>query len=1533
MFLNIVWIILATVFVASLTVFSLLIIWGGFGVTLGLLASASYFCGAWGILVFLVLGPFAGLWIIWVFKDSLTKEKILIDQVGADAALWTSFETHAASAHPLKMVFKEAYWRGHDLSGPWLVSWAEALGLPEDMKVNLEDGVVRLGSRAWSYCVLQLLSLSNSWASPLVGAGVAWLYARFVWRTCGRLSLRVLAIAELTFLVLVCLPGEEILPLLIRCTYSVLRAIVRFTKRREEFWEWAHWRYVSLVVKFLAAVESLNEEFQKHHSKAIARGSSRLTQHFKTFVMRASIVISDIGLPSYVRRRGGVQPSKEALEASMALMRDLGWPVNVKLDEPDLDKAFSWKEWVLCGSDFKQGIHNLKLQVDEDLEALRIAGLNYRRTEEYASFENELEATSRYFRSPRYDYPDLELDDVWFLLKDIFERSRLTPFNHIIRMWEKKYALGAFMRDPFRARSKYKRSRFIHDIGGYGPFKKLWASTFYWASQILPTSAVSVKNEALPEKKWAANKVRSIIGSPISQYILSTIWNYGPNHHFAWVSTPIKVGMPLNGYWMSTIWQRHARCQIHVEGDFSQFDSTISGEVVSMIKAIRKKGFEGHKDRERIAELIDINYDQVVHQLLNTTSSGNVYLKGTGLTTGHSSTSMDNSVGLVVLYLMAWKSLTGLSAREFKYYNELSCFGDDHVLSILATKPAIWTPKNIRGVMLKWGVTNNLEVKQRLDQVTFLSKFGRKANTTELRELGGMGIKAQFIVWHDKAKLVGKLTAPITNKAASYRVKRLLSYLSITAHHPDVYDGMVKVLVKSKSLMAHMKNNGIKIPSYTKVMRDWYSPSPESKNVTHLDEIAHEFENTGYIVQYGEVTALDAIVGALSVAPDLLSPILFNYGYMRALQGFLRSRLAWTVDLLCLNNQIMSAGMLENVASRTPYRWLETALFVPGLSGVNETTLLIRHWLYLVYMRHRPRQKFGATLNFIIQRIANLQFALNGRVLLENRQHDLQIDCLIVAALLSLIAVPDWIAPAGKIILPDVQLLVDSVVHFIMVMIWQAVPPNFRETTSTLRTFDRKGGPVGVQAPTGTGKSTAFVQHVAMVAGHRFRKIVVIQPRSLLVHGLTSYMADFYGLEVTGATSGLKLDPTKRVVYITPQALMGHLDLLNHENLIILDECHLAEPHYGMLREIIRKAKLPSLWVSATLPESLQSICQLVIDIPLANLWDVDTQVVNRDGTNMTEVLNDYEAYCKDVGNQIGPSQKALIFVPTIAMAERLVDKCRHPAIALHSNSKINPDWSARVIYSTPVADVGITIPDVTFVMCANFTTIKGNELVVCDGNTIAQRRGRTGRTNNGLFRLVRYNAPMRQPDFADVSSPLNIRQLLVDGVPPRFLAALNTEAVLSAFGVPPAEDETALEDQLRALEIFMANMRPVLLAATSARATADPNFGPPMVLHHTGIGNISSSFPQPDSGINEEILNLASEMLGVKSGVAQTISTDLLDKFDRMSGPIVKVGNLIQGILSGSRTDMLNPRNSEPTGLLDEVYALHDIYTILRDL
>ncbi|ARO52688.1 replicase [Neofusicoccum luteum fusarivirus 1] len=1514
----------------------LILAWGGFGIWLFLFSLIVNGFSPFWFSVFIISGPISAVPLALFFSDSIKSEAELVRLVGEDRALWATVDGFSLFTHPAKRGFKELVWSGHDESGVWLETWARTLNLPQEIQQMVGQGAASLGSVMWSRMIIWLDTLVTDVPSGVfsilafflifrksIRAGYFWFQHFFlVWLTM--------------FVLLYHVPPEKFFQGIVSVTWALVRLIVQFQKGYVEPIDWLKWRLTSIVIRFTALAESVNSEFSKHHSINISRGSTELTNHLRVLTMRATIFINDLSLPSFVRRRFPFSVDVNVLNESLNIMRDLGWPVDASITDPHpVAEQMGFKEWLLCGSDFRQGIHNLKVQIDEDLESLRIAGVSYRRSEEYASIENELESTSRYFKSPKYDFPDLALDDVWYVVGDIFRHSRLTSFNYIIRMWEKKYALGAFMRDPLRPWRKYKRSAFIRNIGGYRPFKALWASTFRVASHVLPVSAVSVKGEALPEKKWASNLVRTVIGSPITQYIMSTVWNYGPNHTFAWESTPIKIGMPLNGYWMSSIWARHARCQLHIEGDFTAFDSTVSSGIMDLIKAVRKKGFESHKDRDRIANLIDVNYEQVEKQLLQTTSTGNVYLKGTGLTTGHSSTSMDNSLALVIIYLMAWKDVTGPSAREFMYYNELSCFGDDHVLSCLASKPAVWTPKNIANVMKRWGLTNNLEVKPSLSSISFLSKWGRKATPNEVKHLLENGVDSRFIVWHDKKKLVGKLTAPITNKTPSYRLKRLLSYLTLTAHHQDVYDGLVKVICGSKSLMAQLRNDKLRIPSYRSVLRNWYSPSPPPQ---FHDEVNHDFDestNDGRLIQYGEVSALDAIFGALSMVPDLLSPLLFNYGYMRALQVFLKSRLEWIIDLVSMNNNIFSAGLLESHLARTPYRFIERSIFLPGLSGCNNTTLMVRHWLFCAYMAVRPKQRFGAWFNFAIARISSLQFFLNCKIMTQGRQNELQLDLLVVASLLSLISLPDWLPSLGTFNFPDVQLLVDSIMHYFTVLIWSNVPPNFKETTPTLRTFDRFAGPLGVSAPTGSGKSTGFIQHLYLVAGHRFRKIVVVEPRTLLVHGLTNFMKSAYGLDCSGATTGLKLDKSKRVIYATPQALMNHLDLFSPDNLFVLDEVHINDHFYDLFRNLFVRSRLPCIFVSATLPSNLAEQCQAVLDIPMANLWTTTETVVKRTANKDREsVLRDYEAYLLDLAGTLGPSSRMLAFVPTKAMAERLANKSRSSALALHSDIPVPTEWKVNCIFATPVADVGITIPEVTLVVTPNFTTLNSNGLSSLSGETSRQRRGRTGRTCNGEYRLIQYDIETIDSEWQTCFTPIGVQRLLLAGVPTKMLSSLSSESVIRAFGVPPPPDSDSVEAILRDVDVFLNNFRPVFLAHQVARDSGDPLFGAPVNLHATGIGNISSSFPQPDTGFDNSVIDLVSEFIKAKSGSSTIKDLDtFVTSFDRMAGPILRVGNLFRSLLDGEKTDAMNPKNSSPTGVLEEVYALKDIYKILQSL
>jgi len=223
--------------------------------------------------------------------------------------------------------------------------------------------------------------------------------------------------------------------------------------------------------------------------------------------------------------------------------------------------------------------------------------------------------------------------------------------------------------------------------------------------------------------------------------------------------------------------------------------------------------------------------------------------------------------------------------------------------------------------------------------------------------------------------------------------------------------------------------------------------------------------------------------------------------------------------------------------------------------------------------------------------------------------------------------------------------------------------------------------------------------------------------------------------------------------------------------------------------------------------------------------------------------------------------------------------------------------------------------------------------LVKLDALTARQRRGRTGRTANGTFRKIVYNLDFESPPSGDIRLPSNMRSMVLSGLPVEIAASFSRDALFSAFGYFPEEGKEVGEQGIRNLSAFLANFKPVVLAALSAKEVSDPTFGEAAVIHHTGGANVSSSFPQPDSGFEDEISILCGQLLHATADPSFKLADDLILKFDRMAGPILKVGNLFRALVNGDQTDVMNPKNNEPTGTLDEVYALRDIYSLLREL
>nr|QZW16103.1 RNA-dependent RNA polymerase [Phomopsis vexans fusarivirus 1] len=1419
------------------------------------------------------------LFVNW-YAAEIRAEANMVRAYGPTRALWVTRKDSITGT-----IFQDVVLGGLDLvTTSWKTlipeltygRWGSYIdALPE---FKTEEGA----SRLWSYCILTAEKASQLW-----GLGLLVLF----WKASGLwvLSLRWMTKSQFSLLRLYIL----ILGLVWSLNHHLLARLIGIVEETiklfsmSEFRLWLRWRltHLALKVTILALdAENLARKYTpvKNRQPGFADVSRPgFVSLVREKLMQATIFVSDIALPHYIR--GSRPVTKAGLNESLALMKDLGWPINVKItDEVDpIAESLGFKEWLLCGTDWKQGITNLKLYIDDDLEELRKEAPVYVRSEEYANTGNELLSLSRYFKSPKYSFPDLDLDDVWYVMKTTFANSRLTPFNYIIRMWEKKYGLGAFMRRSPNSKSKMSRRAFIKQIGGLGPLKELWRRTFEFSTVILPVSAVSVKGEALGPSKWMKDKVRTVVGSPIGHYILSTIWNYEPNHRFNWQDTPSKPGMPINGYWLADLYHRHSRCQHHFAGDMTEFDSTVVDKVQDMVKAVRKKGFENHKDFDRICNLIDVGYDQIQHQLLNTTSTGNVYLKGSGLSTGHSATTADNSLVIFILYMLAWKELTGLGAKEFKHFNELSDYGDDHVLSYLSTKPASWNFKNIQKCMAKWGVTNNLEAEGDLSKIPFLSKFSRKV--THLDKLNFEKFQVPVpkrIVYHDRDKLIGKMTAKVKNNDPRYRAKRLLSYMSLCAHHEDVYNSLHKILTRSSTMKRALKQMGVTVPTYQKVLADWYKP--DGKIVTDkYGETADEAESNGMVFHYGKVSWADSLLGFISIIPDLVNPAIFNFGYDRALQLQMRPYLEWAVHFLTLANGFSTQGAVNSGMRKSPYSSLIPDIHPAIDSGNTAESYLLRHWAFMAFRLWTGWQPVRPWLAGLNLKISQAQFILNGQINTEYAVFDWKILDLAIIALCNLIPLSPWLGPIMKIQLPRLDLIWNMVTSWALGLFWSNIPPNYQDVTHVLKRMNQLNGPLLVAAPTGTGKSTSFIKHVSLSVGHFYDKIIVVEPRSILVQSLVPYVKDTLNLDATGRTMGMDFDKTRKVWYVTAQEALLHLpETVNSHNLVIMDECHVDEASYLLLQQILNQLEdVHSIWLTATPTQLNESLAAMVIPLEIAKLWQTQVRHKIASAAHVEAYLREYTAFCLDVIENSWNLSRILVFHPSIEGGHRLGELISRPVSYLNSGST---DSSGRVLISTSVADAGITLPDVDIVISPNLDYVGsgvGMKPVLCkiSNETMTQRAGRTGRTNNGIFFSLSYQG-------TDVPNAMDVRlddksmvgDWLTTGVPLPVILTHSKPTLEKAFHVdllPQDKREKMFNEQMSHLLTSLNNLEYWKQSRTLQQADAIHSETGQVIFDYTAAGNVSESSLFPVGRVIQDVSALAIGVVNFKNNLNFDVS------------------------------------------------------------
>lgn len=1155
------------------------------------------------------------------------------------------------------------------------------------------------------------------------------------------------------------------------------------------------------------------------HLKLIAKrnasstkGFSPRVENFRSFwnntIIDLGRLVDNIAIPHFIR----TIPDRfdaDAINETFSILRNLGFPnaptVGPQANEAPLNFP-NYREAFIGGTSIRQGIRQLNLQVAKELSNLKGLAPEYKRSEQFASLENELESVARYFEAADVELPDVGVDEIWVLIGDIFRDSMLTPFAHIIKKWEKKYGLGPMWGDldAFRWK-KLSRKKFITSIGGIRNLVKLWAKTFEFAPGLVPVAGISVKGEALPPKKWQNDVVRTVVSSPLSHYIMSTIWNFQPNHNFKFWTTNIKVGMPLNGINLGKLWSEHDAYNIHFAGDFTAFDSTVNGKVVDVIKNVRKKGFERHRDYAKICFLIDANYAGLKSMPLMTTSTGNIYKKEGGLSTGHSSTSMDNSLAATIYYLCVWKSLTGLSAHEFRYYCKLSNYGDDHILSWLQTAPSVWNKSNIMHKMTSFGVgLRDEEPSGDLFKMSFLSKFARKPNTEDIKMFEKLRMPIpKVVVFHDRNKLIGKCYAPSKDYHFNrdYRIKRLVSYLDLTAHQEDVYQKIHADVLSLLTVDGIRKRSPVPIPTYEDVVAKWYNP------LSHVVEESPEVDPEAMIMDYSAQGYLEHFVNALSVLPDLINPAIYNMGYTNYFMSLCGPRLHWPIELLRRSNDCLTDVHLVAVARKTPYDFLVSDPRITS-SHTDHTNggLLLKHWAFCALRGPIWKPRIADTVQYIDKKLADLNFLINGHVQTTIRRLDLPILQILLVA--SLDFIPDIPLLEGFMLvkIPSFSSLVEAMYGMVVNTFWSRVPPNMKQVASSLDNMGPEAPCVLVEAPTGTGKSTTLVSFVHKFYTYGYNRLIIVEPRAALPLALVPYLRSAFSIDAFVVGENNKFHDSMRVIVTTPQEVLLHEDWLNATNLFFIDECHVHEPAMNAVMKITKHLRLNRIMATATPSEKNLADADVHVPMTIANVWSINEINMQTHVLPAGTTYSDYYSHYQNVVVGICRSQplcKYLIFVIDLAHAESMALALPGRSCILSSQSK-EIDKRAQYFVATSVADVGITIPNVDWVLTSNLQRSMGlngttttTSITRISPALVKQRKGRTGRTNNGMFTLIRYEGDI---DWITQDAPLNsVKEaisLITGGAPMEIIAKYYPDMVCHFFGrVYTQESDQLIDD------------------------------------------------------------------------------------------------------------------------------------------
>ena len=752
---------------------------------------------------------------------------------------------------------------------------------------------------------------------------------------------------------------------------------------------------------------------------------------------------------------------------------------------------------------------------------------------------------------------------------------------------------------------------------------------------------------------------------------------------------------------------------------------------------------------------------------------GGYIVKVGGGATGDYNVTFTNTIACQAFVIDSVTQQLRIPVKDFHIYCDFANVSDDNMLGSdlpLDIESLVAIAKDRHGIDLKVESTGSDILGQ-----TFLAKKPEPAiNYKDEFEEAGVEMP-RFAILHDRERLersIGqtkiaderkqKLSTPAKKR---WEIERLCGLMGNCAHHHDLFDKLgSEALAVLKTIPRKYRRGLPDIPSYGSLLKNFYSVKrvEDFQKVTQLhfryplEELIHDdvYKNTqvvtnfcrglefGHLGEFGEYLAPEA-----ETTPGFFEPFMW----------------------LCFrreNDRKPNVAELDNMCKKSAFSafcnasaWMERYDDVFGAMNDSDrlTNLHRETWLMIIYtMSYSITSKGVAALNlFPVTRIlgylvqlyrfdlpnlfaagSHLHFLGTGRpsaglskLVPKDRHHYIKRASIVVARILPC---PKWL---GLLPVNDTTKLIAKILNFLgdhsqlSLTTDVATDPVINDgpwlqAAARITDLLRTDMTVSVSSPCGSGKTRylpdALLKPSLSCQTLPWKRVMVVMPRRVLC---AEYIARKRAKWKKMGESSLTTHMTCTYGYIGHVISDGLPDWFS-DTLFVFDEAHERSADWLYVFSKIEGKVKSVLMTATTLPwmKTFKHI-DVLVETPFEvteekpQMRDYVSEFVHRSRQGKQRILLIHPS--KKQGLKICSSLQSMGFeVTTLSADTPLIPKTGH-------------------VIATSIADASLTIPGCDCVIDTGLSIVNQTgraQTVTYDLATKIQRKGRTGRTNEGTY-------------------------------------------------------------------------------------------------------------------------------------------------------------------------------------------------------